>query len=236
MSRRSQRWACLHSENRNSCELITKGLRLAPSAHGDSLMKYCLIFSVVIFGLCGDAFGQQTLPKARPSLEPFLKEYCVGCHGPKRMEGQVRFDKVAWEITTNDVAQRWQDVLDQLNGGDMPPEDAKKTARMVKLSRREMLDEVDEYREITERYEHADNSLMESAAAVTLLDVGIPIKAKDFGPARADWESATFRNDNAKVGVETLMGRMLIYDALYADTRIIAVNRRADCNSCGKTH
>lgn len=33
---------------------------------------------------------------------------------------------------------------------------------------------------------------------------------------------------------ETLSGRLLIYDALYADTRIIAVNRRDDCKSCGK--
>lgn len=32
---------------------------------------------------------------------------------------------------------------------------------------------------------------------------------------------------------ETLLGRLLIYDALYADTRIIAVNRQDDCKSCG---
>lgn len=88
-------------------------------------MKLSLIFSVLIGMFCSaNALAQQTLPKARASLEPFLKKYCVGCHGPKRQEGQVRFDSVAWEITTNDVAQRWQDVLDQLNGGDMPPEDA----------------------------------------------------------------------------------------------------------------
>jgi molybdopterin/thiamine biosynthesis adenylyltransferase len=32
---------------------------------------------------------------------------------------------------------------------------------------------------------------------------------------------------------ETLHGRLLIYDALYADTRIIAVKRRNDCKICG---
>ena len=32
---------------------------------------------------------------------------------------------------------------------------------------------------------------------------------------------------------ETLHGRLLIYDALYADTRIIAVERRNDCKICG---
>ena len=67
----------------------------------------------------------KALIHARPQLEPFLQTYCYKCHGEKRQKGQVRFDNVSWEITDNDTAQRWQDVLDQLNGGDMPPEDAK---------------------------------------------------------------------------------------------------------------
>ena len=67
----------------------------------------------------------RALKHARPTLEPFLKTYCYRCHGERRQRGQVRFDTVDWEITNNDNAQRWQDVLDQLNGGDMPPEDAK---------------------------------------------------------------------------------------------------------------
>jgi len=32
---------------------------------------------------------------------------------------------------------------------------------------------------------------------------------------------------------ETLRGRMLIYDALYSETRIIGLTRRADCPTCG---
>ena len=67
----------------------------------------------------------KALPQVRGHLEPFLQTYCYKCHGPDKQKGQVRFDNVAWEITNNDNAQRWQDVLDQLNGGDMPPEEAK---------------------------------------------------------------------------------------------------------------
>jgi molybdopterin/thiamine biosynthesis adenylyltransferase len=33
---------------------------------------------------------------------------------------------------------------------------------------------------------------------------------------------------------ETLLGRILIYDALFAETRIIGANRRDDCKICGK--
>ncbi|MEM7011689.1 MAG: DUF1588 domain-containing protein, partial [Verrucomicrobiota bacterium] len=67
----------------------------------------------------------KSLAHAKGELQPFLETYCYRCHGEKRQKGQVRFDNVSWEINNNDVAQRWQDVLDQLNGGDMPPEDAK---------------------------------------------------------------------------------------------------------------
>ena len=33
---------------------------------------------------------------------------------------------------------------------------------------------------------------------------------------------------------ETLRGRLMIHDALYAETRVIAVRRRADCPVCGR--
>lgn len=62
------------------------------------------------------------LPRA--TLEPFLQKYCIDCHGPDEQSGQVRFDQTDWLISNVDTAQRWQDVLDQLNAGDMPPEDA----------------------------------------------------------------------------------------------------------------
>ncbi|MDF1816634.1 MAG: DUF1592 domain-containing protein, partial [Verrucomicrobiales bacterium] len=72
------------------------------------------------FSLPGET-GSVMMPKHK--IEPFLKEYCINCHGPDKQKGQVRFDEVSWEISNNDTAQRWQDVLDVLNGGDMPPED-----------------------------------------------------------------------------------------------------------------
>ena len=32
---------------------------------------------------------------------------------------------------------------------------------------------------------------------------------------------------------ETLRGRLMIHDALYAETRVITVKRRPDCAACG---
>lgn len=86
-------------------------------------MKLFLLFAVSFITA---ATG---LPKevvvSKDALQPFFDNYCIKCHGEKKQKGQVRFDQIAWEIADNDSAQRWQDVLDQLNGGDMPPEDEK---------------------------------------------------------------------------------------------------------------
>ena len=64
----------------------------------------------------------------KKNLQPFINSYCIDCHGRNNQEGQVRFDRTDWQIKNNDTAQRWQDVLDQLNGGDMPPREAKQPA------------------------------------------------------------------------------------------------------------
>ncbi len=92
-------------------------------------MKKRLIISAVtvIGGLVSTGVGQaesaHTTSVSKKALAPFLETHCIRCHGPKKQKGQVRFDKAEWVITNNDSAQRWQDVLDVLNGGDMPPED-----------------------------------------------------------------------------------------------------------------
>lgn len=86
-------------------------------------MKFPLLFVVLIASISA---APKDAIVSKEILKPFLESYCIECHGPKKQKGQVRFDQALWEIVDNDTAQRWQDVLDQLNGGDMPPFDANK--------------------------------------------------------------------------------------------------------------
>jgi len=67
------------------------------------------------------AVAETTISQVKGAVEPFLNQYCVGCHNAQEQSGQRRFDQLDWQIETNDAAQRWQDVLDQLTSGDMPP-------------------------------------------------------------------------------------------------------------------
>ena len=55
----------------------------------------------------------------------FLKDYCIQCHGDTKQSGDRRFDMLTSEIKNPDDALLWQEILDQLNQGDMPPKKAK---------------------------------------------------------------------------------------------------------------
>jgi len=59
------------------------------------------------------------------TLRPFLKSYCVRCHGPEEQNAERRFDALAAEIEDSNALVDFQDILDQLNLGAMPPEDEK---------------------------------------------------------------------------------------------------------------
>lgn len=63
-----------------------------------------------------DAAGHQQ------SIGPFLATHCLKCHGPDRQESGFRVDQhLPNEFLTRAVAERWSEVLDKLNAGEMPP-------------------------------------------------------------------------------------------------------------------
>ena len=57
------------------------------------------------------------------TVKPFLERNCFRCHGPEKQKGKMRLDTLSLSITNNEAAESWQQVLDALNAGEMPPED-----------------------------------------------------------------------------------------------------------------
>jgi hypothetical protein len=53
----------------------------------------------------------------------FLEQHCYRCHGPKKQKGKRRLDTLEFPISTQLGAIQVQDIIDQLNLGEMPPED-----------------------------------------------------------------------------------------------------------------
>ena len=58
---------------------------------------------------------------ATKALKPFLKQYCFECHGPEKQKGDYRFDTLGNDLADLNSLETWQNILDQLNLGDMPP-------------------------------------------------------------------------------------------------------------------
>ena len=61
-----------------------------------------------------------------------FQETCVSCHGPDKQKGKFRVDDLPFEIKDIETAEKWQKVLNQMNSGEMPPEDEKQPANAAK--------------------------------------------------------------------------------------------------------
>ena len=58
-------------------------------------------------------------------VSAFLTNHCVQCHGAKTQKADRRFDRLPTTIAKLDDLERYQEIVDQLNLGTMPPEGAK---------------------------------------------------------------------------------------------------------------
>jgi hypothetical protein len=62
----------------------------------------------------------------------FFKSYCIRCHNAEKQEGKLRLDDISFAIDSVEKADRWQKILNQMNSGEMPPEDSKQPERVAK--------------------------------------------------------------------------------------------------------
>lgn len=58
------------------------------------------------------------------SVQPLLTKYCFHCHGPEEQESELRIDVLDPNLLEGKHGGKWHEVLDALDRGDMPPEDA----------------------------------------------------------------------------------------------------------------
>jgi mono/diheme cytochrome c family protein len=83
-----------------------------------------LSFGLVLVIVLASSFRIPAVQAAPPrAVKPLLKKYCQGCHGPARVKGGVRFDRLDFDITGGKDGEHWQAVLNVLYKGEMPPEE-----------------------------------------------------------------------------------------------------------------
>ena len=72
-----------------------------------------LILISFIFSLHG-AFAQEP-------FESFMDKHCNRCHGPEKVKGELRIDKLSRDFKSGADSHRWAEVIERVNAGDMPP-------------------------------------------------------------------------------------------------------------------
>ncbi len=56
-----------------------------------------------------------------PSVQPFLKEHCIRCHGPEKQFAKLRLDTLAADFADPGIHAKWAEVVAAVNNGQMPP-------------------------------------------------------------------------------------------------------------------
>lgn len=81
---------------------------------------------IFILALVAGLLVTGTANADKPDLvRPFLETYCIKCHGKDKQKGDRRLDHLSGNPKTPDEAEGLQEILDQLNLAEMPPEDEK---------------------------------------------------------------------------------------------------------------
>ena len=70
------------------------------------------------------ATTQQSQPVSlAKDVQPFLKAHCIRCHGAERAKAGFRVDQLPTDFHAPKAADLWNEVMDKINLGEMPPAD-----------------------------------------------------------------------------------------------------------------
>ena len=80
---------------------------------GTTVMVVC-VWSQLLAG--GAVFGADV-------LEAFLTKHCIRCHGPEKVERELRVDQLSRDFRAGTDVHLWAEIMERINAGQMPPED-----------------------------------------------------------------------------------------------------------------
>ncbi len=66
---------------------------------------------------------------APASMEAFFQSYCYTCHDAATAKADLDLEGLTRRITNSTDALHWQDILDQLNAGEMPPKEKRQPTK-----------------------------------------------------------------------------------------------------------
>ena len=95
-----------------------------------STNSFCLLTLTLLSVAPLKAEESHPIPDFKKDVLPILHSHCVRCHGPKKQSSQIRLDNLSTDLVKHRAAaENWQEVLNVLNAGEMPPKGQKKLSR-----------------------------------------------------------------------------------------------------------
>lgn len=180
--------------------------------------------SVAIFWALAASTSFASIFGASLSRVEFLQAYCIDCHGAEKQKGDRRFDGLSETVSGIEDLEMWQEVLDLLNLGDMPPEDEKQPPVAERLAMIESTTELVTYglAELVETGGHSVlrriNSWEYRQTIGDLLDLNVAT----WNPA-ADFPKEVVKSGFDNIGSELVTSGMLLDH--YFDAAEEAVSR-----------
>jgi mono/diheme cytochrome c family protein len=68
-------------------------------------------------------------------VKPFFVEHCNRCHGEKKQKGDLRVDTLKIDFESPKIMGHWEEIMNRINSGDMPPDDVDKRPKPDDIAR-----------------------------------------------------------------------------------------------------
>src|SRR5438132_11357390 len=102
-------------------------------------MKRAIFFTGFIVPIlsAGIAAAAQNDPSSgvEKTARPFFSEHCTKCHGEKKQKGDLRVDNLVIDFDSPKVMRHWEEIMNRINSGDMPPDDVDKRPKPDDIAR-----------------------------------------------------------------------------------------------------
>jgi mono/diheme cytochrome c family protein len=77
----------------------------------------------------------QTQENLEKIARPFFAEHCTKCHGVKKQKGDLRVDNLVIDFDSPKTMGHWEEIMNRIDSGDMPPDDVDKRPKPDDISR-----------------------------------------------------------------------------------------------------
>jgi len=102
----------------------------------DTTLKTLALAGLAFSGAAGLAHGAVQTPENLEKIaRPFFSEHCTKCHGEKKQKGDLRVDNLAIDFDSPKTMGHWEEIMNRINSGDMPPDDVDKRPKAEDIAR-----------------------------------------------------------------------------------------------------